>query len=90
MLRDAWASLYRWHVAGEMIRTIDGNAPELSDDLELAIAPFTVSIALESLTREVTTQAGFYYEITPDTISITDRSEQALTDQRYRGCVAQN
>jgi hypothetical protein len=39
MLRDAWASLYRWHVAGEVIRRINGNAPETPDDLELDTAP---------------------------------------------------
>jgi hypothetical protein len=39
MLRDAWASLYRWHVTGEMIRTIDDAAPEIPDYLELTTAP---------------------------------------------------
>jgi hypothetical protein len=39
MLRDAWTTLYRWHIAGEMIRTIDEAAPEIPDDLELATAP---------------------------------------------------
>lgn len=39
VLRDGWASLYRWHESGERVwRIEDAKPPELADDLPLATA----------------------------------------------------